>query len=701
MGKVVFFRFQAIVVTGIISVFAVFSSPALSQETEAGEGESILIESTIAGGVDASTAVTIEHVTIPIDELELLVKPLTIEELQVEAAAWLLLLRNKVQEISKTEIAIKRQQQAIQQAQEGAKRIQEAENQLKQAESALAAASPGTPEHEQATKKQEEAKKALQKARQAIGEALEIVEDREELEETVEEAKAEKQIATAREVLKEAKKQREDLVSGSTTYEAATQKIDALDQALIELKAAEEKLKDAVPDSDEYQELAKTLEETRATVIEATKGISDAGLAPEKAEDGASVESEDSEETLKDITGNIEDAQGENKTEEDTENTKDKAVTDSSQLAGVTSKLKALVKTQSDLKDQLTKNVTNLQGDQTKISERFKVVLDALDQKGGDTASYRTYIEAISAIKVDLTDTNATRIRILTWLTSEQGGIRWGLNLAKFVGILLVSVIVSRQLSKLTDRLLSRIPGVSSLLRQFAVMIVGRGVLIVGGLIALALLGVNLGPILALVGGASFVLAFALQNNLGNFASGLMILVTKPFDVGDEVKIGGTWAWVDSINLANTKLKGWYGEPIILPNNTVWSSQISNLTAHETRRGGFGLYFAFDADIPRACEILKDCAKKNPLVLEKPGPGTFIWEPHEYGIYVAFTFSTKTPDFWTASEQVLCEYLARFKEEGIQLAVPTQDIRALPIELMPQSNKIAQEGGTMKAVEHL
>ena len=161
-------------------------------------------------------------------------------------------------------------------------------------------------------------------------------------------------------------------------------------------------------------------------------------------------------------------------------------------------------------------------------------------------------------------------------------------------------MVVSGQLAKLTDRLLSRIPGVSSLLRQFAVMIVGRGVLIVGGLVALALLGVNLGPILALVGGASFVLAFALQSNLGNFASGLMILVTKPFDVGDEVKIGGTWAWVDSINLANTKLKGWYGEPIVLPNNTVWSSQISNLTANKTRRGGFGLYFAFDTDIPSA-----------------------------------------------------------------------------------------------------
>ena len=71
------------------------------------------------------------------------------------------------------------------------------------------------------------------------------------------------------------------------------------------------------------------------------------------------------------------------------------------------------------------------------------------------------------------------------------------------------------------------------------------------------------------------------------------------------------------------------------------------------------------------------------------------------GFLLLFTFSTKTPDFWTASEQVLCEYLARFKEKGIKLAIPTQDIRALPEQFMPQSSQTAKEGSTMKAVEHL
>ena len=68
-------------------------------------------------------------------------------------------------------------------------------------------------------------------------------------------------------------------------------------------------------------------------------------------------------------------------------------------------------------------------------------------------------------------------------------------------------------------------------------------------------------------------------------------------------------------------------------------------------------------------------------MLETPAPSTFIWEPGEYGIYTDFKFSTKTPDFWTASEQILCEFLAEFKQQGIKLAIPTQDIRSIPEDL--------------------
>ncbi|NES83308.1 MAG: small-conductance mechanosensitive channel, partial [Moorea sp. SIO2B7] len=369
MRKVIFFKFQAVFATGIISVFAVLSPPALSQEAEA-KGGSILFESTITKDVDPSKAVTIDDLTIPIDQLELLVKPLTLEELQIETAAWLLLLRNKVQEISAMEITIKRDIQLIQEKKNAAKALDDAKAKLADAEAALGEASPDTPEYQKAAKKLEQAKQALKEAKQALKEAVEKSEEFEkdqEGQEALDEAKIEQQIAIAQEILEEARKERDKLTIGSAVYDAATDKIDTLDQALIDLEAAEDKLQSAVPESAKYQQLSKEFAQARVKVIKAAEAIKKSGLAPS----AASVESEDSETA------------------------------------------------QKDLKNQLVVNVTNLQSEQTAIIDRFNVVLDALDDKGGDTASYRKYLDAVSGIEIDITDREGLGVRLVGWLKSD------------------------------------------------------------------------------------------------------------------------------------------------------------------------------------------------------------------------------------------------------------------------------------------
>ncbi len=687
MRPLVLVKITALITTSIVSVFAFSGLPMLSQAAE-GQEESVLIESTFTGDVDPSAAITVEDLDIPVDQLKLLVKPLTLEELQVESAAWLLILKNKVQEISNVEIDIKRERQIIQEEEEAAKAVEEAKTKLAEAKKVLAETTPGTPEYEQAAKQIEKAKQAVQEAERDIEKALdtdkELQED-DELQAALEEGKRKEKIANARQILEEAKKSREKLTAGSADYHTATEKIDILERALIDLEAVEEELEGAIPNSPEYQELSKTLEEARNKVIQAAEAISSSQLAPSATDDNASLDSSNSEASLENLLSELKTAEEQANTEagnasdETSENSEE-------QLEKLADETDELTEAQPELKNQLVVNVTDLQGEQTEIIDRFNVVLDGLDNKGGDTVSYRKYIDAVSAVELDVKDTEGLEVRLINWLKSEEGGVRWGINLSKFLAILLISAIAAQVLSKAVSRILTRVGGTSSILRDFVEMTVKQGVLVVGALVALTSLGVSLGPVLALLGGASFVLAFALQSNLGNFASGLMLMVNKPFDVGDEVKIGETWAWIDSINLANTKLTGWNGEEIIIPNNNVWSSEISNLTAKDTRKGGFDLYFAFDEDIPLACEILKEVAQKNPLVLETPAPSTFIWEPGEYGIYTSFKFSTKTPDFWTASEQILCEFLAEFKQRGIKLAIPTQDIRSIPEELMSKGN---------------
>jgi len=328
------------------------------------------------------------------------------------------------------------------------------------------------------------------------------------------------------------------------------------------------------------------------------------------------------------------------------------------------------IKRQNQEAKEALDRVTELQFEAEEIVERFNLVLEELEKKGGETEQYQTYINAVSGLEIDVTDTEGLRVRLVEWLTSEKGGWRWGINIAKFVAIMAASIYISKILNRLASKALSQI-GASGLLRQFITTTIERGGLVLGLMLALTALEViSLGQVFALLGGISFVLAFALQSNLGNFASGLMIMLTKPFDVGDEVKVSDLWGWVDSISLANTKIKGFTGEVITVPNNTIWDSIIENLTASEIRGGSMYFRLPFKENIRKVEQILLDIAKSHPLILEEPGPGTFPWQYEEYYISIGLSFKTKTPDFWEVWSDLLRMIQERFEQEGIEIALP-------------------------------
>ena len=319
--------------------------------------------------------------------------------------------------------------------------------------------------------------------------------------------------------------------------------------------------------------------------------------------------------------------------------------------------------------------VTELQTEQTTLVSRLGTVLDELEAKGGDPTVYRQYSDAISGIEFDITSTEGLGLRFTTWLQSEEGGIQWGLNLLKFGGILVAASVIAPRAGKIADKALVRVNNISNLFRGFIVMVVKRGVLVVGGLLALASVGVNLGPILAVVGGASFVLAFALQSNLGNFASGLMLLINKPFDVGDEVKVAGYWAFVDSISLASTKLKDFGGSIITLPNNTVWGGDIINYTHTEKRKISIGINVKFSQDVEQVQNLWFDITAANPKVLSDPGPSIFPWNStYDYYIYIGLTAWTRTDEYWDVYVELLKELQKQIEVHGIALTAPVQEL---------------------------
>ena len=135
--------------------------------------------------------------------------------------------------------------------------------------------------------------------------------------------------------------------------------------------------------------------------------------------------------------------------------------------------------------------------------------------------------------------------QLKAWLTSPEGGIAWGLHLLGFLAVLATARIASNVLGKIARKAAStsRLAG-SELLKDFFENSVRKAVMLIGFVMALGQLGVEIGPLLAGLAGASFVLGFALQESLNNFAAGIMLLLYRPYDIGD---------WVAKMNLLMEK----------------------------------------------------------------------------------------------------------------------------------------------------
>ncbi|WP_133512779.1 mechanosensitive ion channel family protein [Candidatus Thiosymbion oneisti] len=614
-----YYRIRTVVLAGVVCAFVAWSFPVQSQQPQDDKDGALQQPATHAPAqADADTssppkAITAEDPTIPVDELKLLVQPLTVAELKAEAAAWLKLVKAKVQEISNTEIAIKRKNRHLAQEKEATKALEDAKATLAKAQAAQQATTPGSPEAEMAAEKVEAAKDALKKAQAAIAEAAET---KKEL------GKDE----SLKEIVEEAEKDVEE--GGKTAAEKEEEK-----------KEKQENQKDTVTLSEPDPAVTEEPEQTGEKIAQ------DIDQAAAEIETGGA------------------DSQAQLKEKEQ-------------QLGKMVKKLEESTEAEQEVKTQLVVNVTTLQSERTGLVDRLKVILDEMEAKGGDPATYRSYIQAVSGVELDITDTQGLGVRLLSWLQSEEGGLRWAINIGKFFGIVLISIVVAHIIGAIVSGTMKKIGGTSLLLRKFVVMLIKRGGAVLGVVIGLTALEVSIGPLFAVIGGVGFVLAFALQSNLGNLASGLMLMLNKPFDVGDEVKIGDHWAYVESISLANTRLKAFNGSIVSLPNNTVWGSEITNYTHSDIRRLTFYIHIKFEQDMDQVYDMWMELASSHPKVLDDPAPGWAPGNPHyESYINVGLSAWSKTDEYWTVHVELLKMLQKRILESGIELTAPVQAIR--------------------------
>lgn len=240
---------------------------------------------------------------------------------------------------------------------------------------------------------------------------------------------------------------------------------------------------------------------------------------------------------------------------------------------------------------------------------------------------------------------------------------------------------------------------VSNLLRKMLIDVSGNLVLLAGLLLALSQVGANLGPVLAGVGVVGFIVGFALQETLANFAAGMMILFYRPYDVGDFVEVSGVFGKVDQMSLVSTTILTIDNQTLVVPNGKIWGDVIRNVTAQRIRRVDLEFGISYSDDIPKAEKILMSILEADDRVLGEPAPMVRLAKLNESSVDFIVRPWVKTDDYWEVFWDVTRQVKLRFDAEGVTIPFPQRDVHhhmssTAPGPPMPQDgNSRAERGG--------
>jgi len=263
----------------------------------------------------------------------------------------------------------------------------------------------------------------------------------------------------------------------------------------------------------------------------------------------------------------------------------------------------------------------------------------------------------------------------LSWLVSPEGGVQVGIRIAIIVASFLGLLIVARIVRGWARRTFERVPNLSKLLRGFLAMMAYWLTLAFGLLIVLAALGVNITPLFALVGGASFIIAFALQDTLGNLAAGLMIMINRPFDEGDYVSVAGVGGTLKDVSVVSTTVVTPDNQVIVIPNSKVWGDVITNVTASDTRRVDLVFGIGYDDSIEEAQAVLEEVVAHHPAVLPEPAPVIRVNALSDSSVDFVVRPWVRSEDYWSTYWDLTRQVKEAFDARGISIPYPQTEMR--------------------------
>lgn len=249
----------------------------------------------------------------------------------------------------------------------------------------------------------------------------------------------------------------------------------------------------------------------------------------------------------------------------------------------------------------------------------------------------------------------------------------WGIKILLalvifYIGRMVVGIVVNSVKKIMLGR------GMDEILVTFLTSIIRWVLLLFVIVAALSQLGINTNSLVALLGAAGLAIGLSLQSSLSNFASGVMLIIFRPFTKGDFVEAGGATGVVDSISIFTTTMTTPDNKEVIIPNGSILGNNITNYSARPTRRVDMVFGISYDDDIRKAKQLLEEIIAADDRVLADPAPVIALGELADSSVNFLVRPWAKSSDYWAVLWDTTEAVKLKFDEAGISIPYPQMDI---------------------------
>lgn len=256
---------------------------------------------------------------------------------------------------------------------------------------------------------------------------------------------------------------------------------------------------------------------------------------------------------------------------------------------------------------------------------------------------------------------------LMTWVTL------YGVKVVVALFIFIIGKWVAKKLASVAERVM-RNREIDETLANFTSSMVHYALLIFVVIASLGQVGIQTASFVAIVGAAGLAIGLAMQGSLSNFAAGVLIIIFKPFKIGDFVEMAGTSGVVENIMIFTTEMKTGDNKKVIVPNSSILGGIITNYSANDTRRVDLVMGIGYSDDIDKAKRVLGELVNADERVLKDPAPLIAVSELADSSVNFVVRPWVKSADYWAVYFDLTEAVKKRFDQEGISIPYPQQDV---------------------------